>query len=650
MAAAPSEEDLKVYALSQKYTEEATKRLRPELDDQFVNLKDAGEPRVRALSDDLWADHAALNARELVKDGSRYKFVILGGGLGGQLLAVRLIEAGLVKGAGDLLIIDIAGGFGGTWYWNRYPGLHCDVESYTYMPLLEETGYVPKFKYAPGYEILEHAERIATQWNLNDKALFRSKITAATWGEEKSLWSLDVIESRGPGEEERKLKIQADYFISANGILAVPQAPRVDGLASFAGQMFHTARWDYSITGGSQENPQLTGLEGKRVGILGTGATAIQSVPHLAKFAKELYVFQRTPSAVYERGQRPTDLEKWESKIAYKKGWQKERMENFALYCCGAPTDQPNMVDDEWTKLPGLRGQTGTPLFDLIQPTPEGIGAHIARLLKWNIPCGEKAHARVDAIVKDPETAAKLKAWYPVWCKRPTYNDEYLPTFNLPNVHLIDTDGKGVDSATERGLVVAGKEYPLDVLVLGTGFRSPLEGNGCPSVKMGVKIHGRGGRSFEEKWNTQGATTLYGTATSGFPNLFFMSPIQNGTAANWLHSCSVWTDNIVATIAKAESRVGDGSRPVVEVTVAGEEGWAGVMMQHAAAFAALSGCTPGYGNASGAFGGMPKDQAEMLKAARMAIWSFGIVSFTKLLEDYRAEGSLQGVEVTPVAA
>jgi len=307
----PSEEDLKLYALQQKYTEEATKRLRPERDEQYVTLKDADDSRVHALDADVWVDHAALNAREPVKDGARYKFVIIGSGFGGQVAAVRLIEAGLVKGPADLLIIDNAGGFGGTWYWNRYPGLHCDVESYTYMPLLEETGYVPRFKYAPGYEIREHAERIATQWGLHDKALFRSRITTASWDDDKQLWRLGVIESRGPGAESRQFKIQAEYFLPAYGILANPQAPKIDGLTSFAGPIFHTARWDYSLTGGSQENPQLTGLEGKRVGIIGTGATAIQSIPIIAKFAKELYVFQRTASAVYARGQRPTDPEEW---------------------------------------------------------------------------------------------------------------------------------------------------------------------------------------------------------------------------------------------------------------------------------------------------------------------------------------------------
>jgi len=344
-----------------------------------------------------------------------------------------------------------------------------------------------------------------------------------------------------------------------------------------------------------------------------------------------------------------TDKASRKTKIAHEKGWQRERMSNFSRSTSGALDGRPNLVNDEWSKLTALTTYTGNPTWGIVQPTPEGITAHVTRLLKLNVPCGERAQARVDEFVKDPETAAKLKAWYPVWCKRPCFNDEYLPVFNQPNVHLVDTDGKGVDGATEKGLVVAGKEYPLDIIILSTGFRSPLEGSGCPAVKMGVDVRGRGGRSFKEKWDTQGATTLHGIATGGFPNLFFQNVIQNGSGINWVYSTSVWIEHFVGIISKAEEQAGPGSRAVVEVTVQGEEEWAGVMMQHAAFFAAASGCTPGYNNASGAFGGMPTSQADMLKAARMSMWSFGLDSYAKYLEEYRAEGSLKGLEVTPVA-
>lgn len=309
--AAPSPEDLKLYELSQKFSLEAAKRLRPDGLAQFVRLQDSSSARIRALAQDPWADHAALNAAPQVPDGSKTKFLILGAGYGGLLYAVRLLEAGLARSPEDIRFVDAAGGFGGTWWWNRYPGLACDIESYTYMPLLEETGYMPSKKYVLGPELLEHAGRIVDKWDLKGRALFRSTVKAVRWDEGEQSWSAEVTEGRGPEEASRKLTLKGEYLIVASGILTNPHVPKVPGLDEFSGPLFHTARWDYGVTGGSFEDATLTGLEGKRVGIIGTGATAIQVVPKLAKYAKELYVFQRTPSTVSWRGQRPTDPEEW---------------------------------------------------------------------------------------------------------------------------------------------------------------------------------------------------------------------------------------------------------------------------------------------------------------------------------------------------
>jgi cation diffusion facilitator CzcD-associated flavoprotein CzcO len=414
--AAPSAEDLKVYELSQKYTAEAAKRFRPEGLDQFLRLKDAGSERFRALAEDPWVDHAALNAKPPVKDGSKYKFVILGAGYAGMMYAVRLIEAGLASGPDDIRLIDASGGFGGTWWWNRYPGLHCDIESYSYMPLLEETGYIPTKKYVSGSELLEHADRIATHWKLHDKALFRTNVKTARWDDATQLWNVEVTEGRGPGEQNRDLTLQGQYVIIASGVLTNPHVPKIPELETFSGPLFHTARWDYKATGGTPQNATLTGLEGKRVGVIGTGATAIQAVPRLAKYAKELYVFQRTPSGVWWRGQRETDPEEWKTKIARKKGWQRERRLNFETYVTdNVQEGQENMVADGWTEMPGFSALLGSPRYPLVEPTPEKIAEHIGRLYKLDAPHSEAVRARTDEIVKDPETAAKLKAWYPTW-------------------------------------------------------------------------------------------------------------------------------------------------------------------------------------------------------------------------------------------
>ncbi|KAK4246090.1 pyridine nucleotide-disulfide oxidoreductase [Corynascus novoguineensis] len=641
---AVSAQDLKLAEVSQKYTAEAAKRFRPEGLGQFIRLKEVGSERLRALAEDPWVDHAALNAKEPIKDGSKYKFIVLGAGYGGLLYAVRLIESGLATGPDDILMIDSAGGFGGTWWWNRYPGLHCDIESYCYMPLLEETGYIPKSKYAPGPELLEHADRIATHWKLHDKALFRSSVKTIRWDDASRLWNLELTEGRGPGEQSRELKLQARYVLLASGILTNPQVPKVPGLETFAGSIFHTARWNYQVTGGSPNDEALTGLEGKRVGIIGTGATAIQVVPKLAKYAKELYVFQRTPSGVWWRGQRPTDPEEWKTKIARKKGWQRERMLNLDSYLTdGAEEGQENMVADGWTEMPAFSAVIGSPRHGIVEPTPEKIAEHLGRLYKLDFPHAEEVRARTDSIVKDPETAAKLKAWYPTWCKRPTFSDEYLQAFNLPNVHLVDTDGKGVDSANSSGLVVAGKEYPLDILVLSTGYVTPSIGGGSPAVRTGVEIYGRGGKSLDDKWQTQGASTLHGVCSSGFPNLFFTPLSQSSQASNNAFTLDVGTEHVTHIIEKAEARVGGDA--LVEVTSEAEEAWALEIMQHASWFASVMGCTPGYITSEGEALQRSADPMEMAKKARGSNLSQGMAAFLKLLQEYRAEGSLKGFEI-----
>ncbi|KAK3326138.1 pyridine nucleotide-disulfide oxidoreductase-like protein [Apodospora peruviana] len=648
----PSQEDLALYTAQQKYAQEASKRLRPEGASQFVQLKNADSSRIRSLEADPWADHAALNAKPAaVKDGATYKFVIAGAGYGGLLFAVRLIQAGLASGPEDIRLIDAAGGFGGTWWWNRYPGLHCDVESYTYMPLLEETGYVPKKKYASGPELREHADRIATQWNLHGKVLFRATVRSVHWDEEKQDWHVRITEGRGPEEESRDIEVRAKYFIAVSGLFSNPHVPKIPGLDSFAGQMFHTARWNYHVSGGGPDDWALKGLEGKRVGIIGTGATAIQVVPQLARWAKEVYVFQRTPSAVNWRGQRATDPEEWKTKIANKKGWQAERMANLNAALSHELKDgEEDMINDAWTKLGGYCATIGSSKWGIIEPTPEKIGEHVARIYKLDFPCTEATRARVDDIVADPKTAASLKAWYPSWCKRPTFSDEYLQAFNLPHVHLIDTDGKGVDSATSSGLVVGGSEYPLDVLVLSTGFRSPAVAGGSPGIRNGIEMYGRGGVSVDNKWQDVGAATLHGVCTSGFPNLFFNGVAQSVGAPNYSFMLGVSATHVVHIVGEAERRAAreGGSRAVVEVTKEAEEAWSMEIMGHAAFFATMMGCTPGYINSEGESLGVPTDPKEMFKKSRASVWSQGTATFTRRLEEYRAEGSLRGLEVTVV--
>jgi cation diffusion facilitator CzcD-associated flavoprotein CzcO len=382
------------------------------------------------------------------------EILVVGAGFGGLLLWQKLSQAGFT----DVRFCEKGGDVGGTWYWNRYPGIACDVESYSYLPLLDETGYVPSMKFASGFEILEHCQRMAQKFGFYDHCLFHTTVEATTWDATSGRWIV---------ETDRGDKVRARFVILANGILTTPKLARIPGMEKFQGESFHTSRWNYNID-----------LSGKRVGIIGTGATAVQAIPELAKVVGQLYVFQRTPSSIDVRDQRATTEEE-RTTWAEEPGWARAH-------------------DRELTREELMQKQLDSSF----------------RLM-------EQIRARVDAIVKDPKTAAALKPYYPYGCKRPTFHDEYLPTFNLPHVHLVDTAPLGVSEINKRGVVHEGVEYPLDVLIYATGF----QWMGTSSFNM---VTGRGGRTLKEKWETEGTRTFLGLHSRGFPNLFIVTGPQGG--------------------------------------------------------------------------------------------------------------------------
>ncbi|KXJ85578.1 hypothetical protein Micbo1qcDRAFT_99176, partial [Microdochium bolleyi] len=437
--------------LAEKYAQERLKRLRPDAAEQYTDVR---APDVHDLAADPWVDYETLAARsQPLTDGSSTKFLIVGGGHSGLLYAARLVEAGFSPA--DVVIVDTAGGFGGTWYWNRYPGLMCDVEGYCYLPMLEETGYTPKHKYSYGAEIRGQSERIAAKYGL--KGMFCTKVDSQVWREDKGKWQVKMTQSLGHVRGPTKLTVDVQFLILTGGVLSVPKVPRAPGFAEFRAKhdIFHTARWNYALTGGSQEVPDMEKLRDKRVAIIGTGATAVQAIPHLAKWAKHLYVVQRTPSYCGPRGQKETTPQDWAEVVASGKGWQQRRFDNLNSHLSADP-EPVDLVDDGWSQNQGRAGLIGGAGWAV---TPETIPQHVQKLLELDTPHAEKLRARVEETVKDPAVAQKLKAWYPGWCKRPTFNDDYLETFNRDNVTLVDTDGKGIRGYTERGIVVAGGEH-----------------------------------------------------------------------------------------------------------------------------------------------------------------------------------------------
>ena len=453
-------------ALRRKYREERDKRLREDGNDQYIEVKE----EFAHFLDDPYAEPGF--ERDPLRD--EVEVLVIGGGFGGLLAGARLRQAGVDQ----VRIVDAASDFGGTWYWNRYPGIACDIESYTYLPLLEEVGYMPKEKYSFGREILEHSQTIARKFDLYRGACFQTRVEVLRWDEEESRW----IASTNRGD-----RMKARYVCLATGPLNKPKLPGIPGIGTFEGHSCHASRWDYSYTGGSSEG-NLTGLQGKRVCIIGTGAAAVQCVPHLGEWADHLYVFQRTPSSIDVKNNPATDPE-WATGL--KAGWHRHRMHNFNALVSGVPQPE-DLVHDGWTDLIGklllgLRQGRSTEL------SPEGIGraVELADFEKM-----EEVRARVDSIVRDPETASALKPYYRQFCKRPCFHNEYLETFNRSNVTLADTQGKGVERVTKKGVVVNGHEYEVDCLIYASGF---VVGT-VYSRRAGIHLCWCGVLCLTEKW------------------------------------------------------------------------------------------------------------------------------------------------------
>ena len=487
--------------------------------------------------------------------------VIVGGGIAGILAGARLRQAGVER----IRIVDQAGGIGGTWYWNRYPGVMCDVESYMYLPMLEELDYVPTRRYAFGEEILGHLQAIAGRFDLVGDALFHTGVTRAEWQEDVSRWRIRT---------DRDDELSCRWYVLAVGILNLMKLPTIPGMEGFAGRSFHTARWDYGYTGGGPHEP-LTKLADKVVGLIGTGASGIQCVPPLAESAKHLYVFQRTPSAIGERGNRLTDPD---FSQGLEPGWQRARMDNFQGIMLGRPVEVDH-VDDGWTRH-----------YAAVQNAPrvEGMTAdeYMRRAEQLDYGIMEAHRHRVEELVADPATAEILKPYYRYLCKRPCFHDEYLLAFNNPNVTLIDCPA-GIERISEHGPVVDGQQYDVDCIIYGTGFEAEL----TPLFRrVGHEIVGRGGVTLAEKW-ADGAASLFGMMSRGFPNMFVMpAPGQQAVVTvNYTQLALLGAEFIGGAVGLLEQ----GGVEVFDVSAEAEEAWTqAIVDSFIDGSAVMSACTP----------------------------------------------------------
>ena len=586
-------------ALREKYRRERDKRLRADGNDQY---REVTGDFARYL-DDPYVEPGFT--REALND--EVEVTVIGGGFSGLMTGARLREAG-VEG---LRMIESGGDFGGTWYWNRYPGAQCDIESYIYLPLLEEMNYVPKEKYSHGPEIWAHAQAIGRHFDLYRSTCFQTQVTEIRWDDDAARWIL--FTNRGD-------RMRSRFVCVANGPLSRPKLPGIPGVERFEGHSFHTSRWDYEYTGGDSKG-NLTKLRDKRVGVLGTGATAVQCVPHLGETAKHLYVFQRTPSSIDERGNHPTDAE-WVKNL--EPGWQQKRIDNFSILVSGG-FQEVDLVSDGWTdiirNLSGMTAQDGG-----LGDSPEEIAAKVelADFQKM-----EQIRARVDSAVEDPAIAEVLKPYYRQFCKRPCFHDQYLPTFNRPNVTLVDTQGRGVERITERGVVVAGKEYTLDCLIYATGFEVGTD----YARRAGCKIIGRDGLSLTSKFE-DGISTFHGLFSRGFPNCFLMGGIQSGVTPNFTELYNEQSRHIAYIVDQGQKA---GVR-TIEASEQAEADWVRTIHESETSRTEFQqSCTPGYYNNEG----RPEEGPGWFGGN----YSAGAQEFFKLLRDWRAAGGMQGLEL-----
>jgi cation diffusion facilitator CzcD-associated flavoprotein CzcO len=535
---------------------------------------------------------------------------VIGSGFAGLVVGAKLKQAGVT----DVRLIDKAGDVGGVWYWNRYPGAMCDTAAMIYLPMLEETGTVPSAKYVPAPEIHAHARRIATTFDLYDGALLSTGITGVVWNDDSSRWIITT---------DRGDEVRARFVTVGTGPLHRPKLPGIPGIDEFAGHAFHTSRWDYDYTGGGPGGELMDKLADKRVGIIGTGATAVQCIPHLSRSAGELFVFQRTPSSIDVRNNHPIDPD-WFASL--EEGWQKKWLLNFTTLQTGGFADE-DLVKDGWTDIAQrIRDRVVAEITNGGEFTPDTIRRAYEESDDEKM---DEIRFRVDAIVDDARTAEGLKPWYRQLCKRPCFHDEYLQSFNAPTTHLVDTDGKGVERIDATGVWVGGEHYDLDCIVFASGFEVGTE----QSRRSGFEIVGRGGSTLTERW-ADGMQTLHGIHVHDFPNLFVVGITQAANLiSNVPHNFVEAGETIAAVVAHAEST----GATEVEVTVEAEANWVDLLEGNPMAFMGNSDCTPGYYNNEG----RPTGRRERLN---MSGYPQGPIAYFDYISRWRSSGEFVGLE------
>ena len=464
--------------------------------------------------------------------------VIVGAGLSGLYQLHRLRELGL-----KARILEAADDVGGTWYWNRYPGARCDVESmsysYSFSPELEQE-WTWSEKYPTQPEILRYINHVAERFDLRRDVTFKTRVTSAAYNEATQRWL--VITDSGD-------IVDGQYLIMATGCLSASKRPEVPGLDRYQGRTYHTGHWPH----------EGVDFSGQRVGVIGTGSSAIQSIPLIAEQAADLTVFQRTPNFSMPAGNRPlSEAEVSEMKAKYRDWREAQRTSTFGVPIEN-PTRSAHEVEEEERNG---RYQQGWEQGNLVAI----LGAYTDTLTDKaaNDTAAEFVRDKIRQIVKDPELAETLSPRsFPFGTKRPCLDSGYYDTFNQQHVHLVDMRKTPLIEVTDKGVRTSEQEYEFDALVFATGF------DAMTGALTAVDIRGKNGLSLKEKW-AEGPRTYLGLAVAGFPNLFTITgPLSPSVLSNMIVSIEQHVDWVTDCIA----RLREQGIAEIEATTEAEDAW-----------------------------------------------------------------------------
>jgi cyclohexanone monooxygenase len=467
-----------------------------------------------------------------------FDVVVVGAGFAGMYMLYRLRELGF-----SVRVYEQGGDVGGTWYWNRYPGARCDVESMQYSysfseELQQEWNWSER--YAPQPEILKYAQHVADRFGLRGDVVFNTRVDRTEFDEATHRWSVITSDGR---------LVRAAYVVLATGCLSNARMPDIKGLSGFKGQVYHTGHWPH-------EGVDFSGLT---VGVIGTGSSAIQSVPVIAEEARHLFVFQRTPNfSIPARNAALTA----EERAAFRKNYPEIRRfarEEARNGIYAEPPDRGALDDGENARRAKYEERWTRGGLTFMLAYNNLILDHAA-----NDTAADFVRGKIAEIVRDPETARRLQpSNHPIGTKRICVDTDYYDAFNRPNVTLVDIRSAGIEEIRSHGVRVAGRDYEIDALVLATGF------DAMTGSVAKIDILGRGGVTLNQKW-AEGPKTYLGLMSAGFPNLFIITgPGSPSVLSNMIVSIEQHVDWIADCLAFMRRR----SLSSMEALPEAEEKW-----------------------------------------------------------------------------